>query len=472
MPTLDIPLGPSSDPARSTNVGAAELVNCFVEPVGQGRQRYAIYSDPGLTTLTTFAGRDRIRGQFKVGSAHYVVAGEGLYKVSGGTGTLLGVVLGTAPVITAMNGATIPEVAIVAETKRYMLKADVLTEITDADLPSGVHSGAFLDGYVIFGLPDGRFFIAALDDADNIDALDFAEAESSPDSGVRVFVFNRELWYFGEETTEIFTNTGNSNFPIERLGGGVIARGCLSKYSVAAFDNSVAWVGDNGLVLRAEGYRPVRISNHGVEKDIQRTVAAQKQAEIEAFTYIDGGHEFYVLSGPDWTWVYDAATKLWHRKKSYGSERSKISTYVHIGNRHVVGDVGAGTIYYMDQDVEDEAGEHMVVEITSPPVGDHPFGHIWDSVVLDVELGVGDGGSDAHSSDPKLMLECSKDGGKTFPIKREKSLGALGQYQGLMRFNGLGSCGAQGMVFRVSVSAPVKRAFISGKASVRQLRAA
>jgi hypothetical protein len=47
-----------------------------------------------------------------------------------------------------------------------------------------------------------------------------------------------------------------------------------------AFLCAARWVGDNGLVLRAEGYRPVRISNHGVEKDIQRTVAVQQPLSL------------------------------------------------------------------------------------------------------------------------------------------------------------------------------------------------
>lgn len=310
MPTIGIPFGPTSDAARAADVGQPTLINCFAEASTQGKSPFALYSDPGLVAFATFPGGETtIRGVWTVGTQLYAVADERLYSISPvGVPTFIGNVLGTGTVITATNRKATPQTAIIADSHCYILESGVLTEIADPDLPANVHSCDYMDGYTIYGIRDGRFFISALDDAGNIDALDFTTAEGSPGAGVRVKVFGRELWYFKTDAVEIYQNTGNASFPFEKLGGGFLSRGLFGKITPAAFDNSIVWVASNGLVVRGDNYVPRRISNHAVERDIQTTINAGLADTMEGFVYQEGGHEFYQLSSSTWTWVYDAAT--------------------------------------------------------------------------------------------------------------------------------------------------------------------
>jgi hypothetical protein len=451
-------------------MGGALQTNAFAESIGQGKAPFALYTDPGLTAFVTTGTTSAVRGLFAVGTTIYAVIGETLYSVAAsGAYTSIGTVLGTDPVITATNKKNSgPQTAIVADSTVYVLEAGALTTFADLDLPANVHSVAFLDGYLIFGLRDGRFFITALNDT-AVDALDFAEAEGSPDNGVRIFIRGLDMLYFGENSLELWQNTGNSEFPFERLSGGFVPIGCKSKYSVSSFDNTVVWVDEFGRVVKLQGYVPARISNHGVEKDIQRTIDAQRSSEMEAFVWREGGHEFYQLSGPDWTWVFDAATQLWHKKESYGLTRSKIRGYVRSGDKHIVGDYAAGKLHIMSMSAYDESGGYLITTLRSPVISEPGVGIVWDSVIIDAQMGVGRG-TDAHSANPQLMLRWSNDGGATWSQQRTRSLGAIGRYSGRLQFNGLGSSGSQGRIYEVSVSAPVERCFVSASAAVRYVR--
>lgn len=467
MPTIKIPLGPGSDPARAKVVGEPVQINAFAESSNQGKAPFALYTDPGLEAYVTISASGTSRGLFNVGTTLYAVVNEGLYQVSlAGTASLIGTVLGNNPVIVAVNKkAGTPQAAIVADSVVYTLENNTLVTFADADLPSQVHSCAFLDGYTIFGTINGRFYITGLNDH-TVDALDYTTAEGDPDDGVRVFVSGRDLLYFGEKSTEVYTNTGNADFPFERLSGGFIPVGCKGKYTPCNFDNSVVWVDHLGRVVRLESYTAKRISNHGVERDIQRTIDAGRSAEMEAFVYTEGGHEFYVLSGPDWTWKYDAATQFWTPKKSHGLDRTRIRHYIRDHDRHIVGDNTAGKLYLMKMSAYDEAGNYLVTTIRSPVISEPGTGIVWDSLIIDAQMGVGRG-TDDHSETPLLSLRWSDDGCQTWKGPRERSLGGRGQYGGRIQFNDLGSSNLQGRAWELSISAPVEKCIVSSHAVVR-----
>lgn len=472
MPVVPVQFGPDSDPARSPNVSGMVLTNCFVERSASGKSKYPIYSAPGLEEFSTPAVSGAVRCLVAIGNVMYSVVGEQMFKVlSSGSANSLGTVLGQTTVIAAVNRkAPYQQIAFVTDTEVYILENDVLTLLADPDLPAGVHSCAFMDGYTIYGISDGRFFLSALNNASSINALDFAEAEGSPDNGVRVFVHGRELWYFGERTTEIWANVGAAAFPFQRMQGGFMTVGCLSKHSPAACDNTVFWVSDVGHVVRAEGYVAKRISNHGVERDIQAARNAGNAGLIEAFVWRDGGHEFYQLTSPTWTWIYDAATGLWSKRESYGGGRSIIKQYVNAFNKHIVGDATTNKIYRMTFDAHDEAGSYLVTAVRSQTIDIQPSLILWNSLVLDMEMGVGRG-SAAHGAEPKIMLRWSDDGGHTWSAERERPLGAASNFKGRMKFNRLGKSESQGRIFELRCSAPVRRMFIKATAEIEGLAA-
>ncbi len=471
---IPIPLGPQSDPAKEMAAGDCALVNCYVERSQSGKNDFAVYVDPGLTTFSTVGTTTNIRGLFALGNKLYVVADENLYSVDASGGeTFLGIIFGTAPVIMERNRKLTPQIVIAADANVYILEGSTLTEMTDVHLPTGVHSVAFMDGFIIYGIRDGRFYLSSFDEAADVDAADFGTADGAPDQSVRVYVHGRELWIFGTETTEIWSNTGNLVFPFERLGGAFMTVGCASKYTPASFDNTMVWVTNKGIVVRAETYQGRRISNHAVERDIQRTLDANRAEEIGAFVYAEEGHEFYQVSGPDWTWTYDASTELWHPKNSYGMLRSRQHQYARCYNKHLVGDIADGVIYQVDSEAFDEAGEPLITEIR-PTVMHSDAGRIcWNALFLDMRMGTGDLGTGVLATDtldpeyePKVMLSWSDDGGQNYGSEVEGSLGQHGQYKRRIRFNRLGTSDVQGRTYKIKMSAGVKRVTMAAYADI------
>jgi hypothetical protein len=453
--------GPNTSPGKSRFSGDGRLINAFVEPEtdAKGGVRYTIHADPGLTGFAEF-DETNIRGIFKINSALYVVSGESLYRVTaGGASTSLGTVAGDKPVIVAINAnATAPQAVIVADNTVYELQADILQTFQDADLGEGVHSVAFLDGYFIIGLRSGIFQLTGLSDT-TIAALDFATAEGRPDPGVRIFTHERRMWYFGTETTEVWVNTGNATFPFER-DSAFIETGCLSKYSVVAFDNTIAFVDHRARVVKFNGYTPNVISTAEVERDLRRTKKAQRSEEIEGFVWFDAGREFYVLSGPDWTWVYDASTQLWHQKKSHLSTRWIGRGYIDAFDKHLIGSIEDGNLYEMSHDYKDEDGSPLIMDLRTSILGPWPARVSWQEIAIDMEMGVGN----ASDADPKVMISWSDDAGATFSAERFKQLGATGAYSKSIRCNGCGTSDRRGRVIRLQCSAAVNRVVIQGNA--------
>ena len=458
--------GPNSSPGKSRFSGDGRLINAFVEPEtdAKGDVRYTIHSDPGLVSFAD-TGEDNIRGSFKIGSVLYIVAGETLYKcTAGGSLTDLGTITGDKPVIVRVNAnTTAPQAVIVADNTVYELQADDLQEFQDDDLGEGVHSVDFLDGYFVIGLRSGIFQLTGLNDT-TISALDFATAEGRPDPGVRIFVHERRMWYFGTETTEVWVNTGNADFPFER-DTAFIETGCISKYSVVALDNTIAFVDNRARVVKFNGYTPVVFSTAEVERDIRRTKRAQRADEIEGFVWFDAGREFYVLSGPDWTWVHDVSTGLWHQKKSHLSDRWIGRGYIDAFDKHLVGSIEDGILYEMSHDYKDEAGSPLIMDLRTSVLGPWPARVSWLEIAVDMEMGVGN----SDDADPKVMISWSDDAGATFSAERFKSLGATGEYSKSVRCHGCGMSDRRGRVIRLQCSAAVNRVVIQGSATIEVL---
>lgn len=475
MPVSRIPLGPSSDLGKSPNAGTSLLINCYVEqiPGDAGKVAFAMYTDPGLIDFCAIGGSGSVRNLFALGNLLYVVSGEKLYRLNSvGSKTELGTIIGQAPVIFTSNRKQPDnQITIVADQNVYTLTGSVLTEGI-VDLPAGCHSATFLQGRTIYGLNDGRFYPSDVNDSTVIDPLRFAEAELDSDNGVRVFAIGDEFLYFGTRSLEIFRPTGDNDNPFAPLQGAGQGKGAglSAKHSVATCDATVFYVNDIGQVVRLAGYTPQRISNHSVERDIQAAIDNGTIDETTAFSWAREGHWFYHLNLPARTWVYDAATREWHKKESYLETRSRIRYCAEAFNKVLVGDADGSNVFEMTASAHDEAGEYLITSIQSPVMTAFPQGGITHSFWVDCEMGVGTG-TDPHSADPQLMMQYSTDGGHEWSAPRMQPLGATGHYRGRIRYNRLGRFGTQGIAFRVSCSAPVSRAVLQASADIEPLQA-
>lgn len=452
---------------RSLPFDAQRSINLYPVFDEQGKEVSALYGTPGLTLFST-CGTGPGRGMFTAANGRcFVVANSGLYELtSAGVSTSLGTLSSTSGAVTMAENGT--QLAICDGTRLYTLtySTNTFAQVTDPDLPTAVGTVTCIDGYfVVNSVGTGKFYISALNDGTSWAALDFATAESSPDDLQRVINAVGQLWLFGSQTTEIWTNTGASSFPFERISGAKLEVGILSPYSAAVADGSVFFVGKDdkgaGIVYRTDGFSPKRVSTNAIEYAIGQATSA---TTMRGYCYQQDGHLFYVLTGGGLatTLVYDISTQLWH-------ERAYLNTFgayeLHLGetgtyafSKQLVVSRLNGKVYELSLSTYSDDGAALSSERIFQHISKEDDRLVFKQLEIALEAGVGL--STGQGSDPQIQLSISRDGAKTWSTTYTTTIGALGKYGTRAVFRRLGM--AKNLTFKVRITDPVKRALIGG----------
>ncbi len=450
-----IPIAVQTYRHRSIPGSSQRLINVFAEP--QPREaKFPLFVLPteGLIRFTTLPDGP-FRGALRFNDVSYVVSGLNVYRVDvSGTETSCGVISGGGLVTMADNGSQV--VICVPETgQAWVVEGTTLTQVTDADFVSA-SSVTVLDGFHIFSQSNTtRFFISALLDATSYDGLDFASAEASPDNIVRVQRVGRLLWIFGERTIEFWSNTGAADFPFQRISGELIERGCAARDSVAVWQSTPFWLGDNRLVYRGEGGRAERISTYAIEQAIS---GYERVSDARAAIVEREGHTFYVLTFPSArpnggaTWVYDATVGVWHERESEGYGGIwRCSGAWEFGGATIAGDANDGRLYVLDPTAATEDGDPIIRTWVGVPQHKEMRRLFFTRLALDCETGIG--ALTGQGSDPQVWLRISQDGGRTYGPALWGSVGRRGQYRTTIEWRRLGA--ARDVVFQFGFSDPV-----------------
>lgn len=413
-----------------TPVGSSQTaINIFPEMTeGNSDEVGSFIGTPGL--ILKFQGTGEVRGLHQAGGYLWAVTGSTVYKLdSNFNATNVGTLPNSSGRVSIIHNET--QIAIAHGSGWHWI---AFTGSAIAPV-SGTPPNAILtyqDEYGLYTDGAGLFGITALADLSSFDPLDVASAEALPDNLVSLISDHREIWLMGEESIEIWGNTGAALFPFERNPGGLIEQGCAAARSPTKMDNSIFWLGRDsngqGVVYRSNGYLPIRISTHPIE------YAINKYSDISdaiGWSYQEEGHVFYCLTFPsgDATWVYDVASKGWHQRAwmdSFGIlHRHRANCYATFNGKHIVGDYANGAIYQMSLDAYTDNGDEIYRERT------------WDlpeyenqRIRLDklqIFATIGDGASPTDPTAVKLWLQVSRDAGRTFGFQRIIQTGAIGQ---------------------------------------------
>lgn len=455
-------IGPSYT-LQSVNVDCQRTVNLYPEinELGTGKESEvaSLVSTPGLRELVELS-TGPVRGTFTDSTGQlWAVGGNTLYKISDlwvatSVGTLN---TSSGRVSFADNGI---QVVLVDGPYGYYytIATEVFAQITDADF-LGATQVEYMDGYFIFIKPDSKqFYISELNSI-NIDGADIASAEASPDDLVGQVVVQENLYLFGSQSTEVFYDSGAADFPFERISGAVIEIGCESEDTIGKIGNAVYWLGRDkngrGVVYRAQGLQPLRISTLAIENKLR---SLGDLSGASAWTYQQGGHSFYCLNvpGADSTWVFDVTTNLWHERAHFEAgayQRHLADCHALAYHTNVVGDYSSGKLYALDPDTYTDNGDAILRERTAPHLSKSGKRIFHGSFQLDMETGVGIDGT-GQGVDPKVMLQWSDDGGHTWSNEHWTDIGARGVRSTRAIWRRLGS--ARDRVYRVRISDPVK----------------
>lgn len=411
---------------RSRPVNASRLVNLYAEPAPEGSKcPVTLYGTPGLKSFAT-VGDDTIRAGIEGQGYAYILSGSWVYRVdSSGAATLCtgDVIPATGNAFMINNGV---QIGLLTVPDSFAIEGTTVTRVT-APGYQGASSLDYVDGYAVWSVNDtsGEWFISGLRDITSVDALDFASAESNPDGLIRVLADHGEIWLFGTASVEPWANTGASPFPFERVPGARMERGCIAARSPAKMDNSIFWLGDDRIVYRADGYRPVRISTTAEEEILRTGTVSDAIGQV----YSQGGHWFYLLTLPSLnrTLAYDAQTQWWHERQSGTSLTPaawRANCIFPAFGKTLVGTEN-GLVYELDLDTYTEAGSAIRRAVAAMPIYADGNRAIMRRIELEMETGVGL--TTGQGSAPVVMMRFSDDAGATWSNERQASIGAKGQ---------------------------------------------
>jgi hypothetical protein len=476
-------VGPAYE-ARSRYQDAQRCINWYLEvdSTPGAASAAALYPTPGLLDYITPGGTGPVRGLYVSPSETtklYVVIGSSLYSIveSGGVpgATLLGT-LGSSvnPVSMSDNGTTL---LIVDGPNGYTvtLASGAFAQISDPAF-YGSARVAYVDGFFCLNRPDTQqFYISGLY-AVTWDALDFAAKEAWPDKLVATWANNRELWLFGQYSTEIwhnqplYDNAGNFEFQFQRLGNAFMQHGCAAPYSLSKIGETFAWVGTDergaSSIWIANGYAPQKISTTAIDNELS---TYSQVSDAIGFSYRALGHEFYQVTFPsaDKTWVYDLTTSLWHERASMDSQgdlhRHRANCFVEFGGKLLVGDYNNGSIYEYDSDTYSDDGSAIPRIRRCPHILANRNQVIHDSVQVIFHPGVGL--QTGQGSDPQAMLRWSNDGGSNFGNEHWQSIGRVGKYETRAMWDRLGV--ARDRVYELTITDPIFACVIGAEIAVR-----
>lgn len=450
-----LPLFGIGNVGKSVNVNAQKRINLYVEVKqdDEGKHILTLYGTPGLSTFVNL-GSKPIRGVYQMGSLIYAVNDDKLYSIANdGTTTELGTLNSTAGRVNFSDNGT--QIMLVDGTDGYIWNTGTSTfsEISDADWP-GADTVTFLNGRFVVNKPDtGEFYWSALYDGTSWDALDFATAESDPDVLTSVIAELGQLVLFGGKTTEFWGDSGGADSPYARVGSSAIEWGLAARDSLSKFAGGLMFMGTNRLgqvqCILLNGYQAMPVSN----PDMDTVFASYGDiSNATGFAYMMGGHAFYQVNFPTVgkSWLYDAQSKSWSELQSSGG-RHRANMFVRLLGNSYVTDYENGKLYEIDPDVYTDDGEYIARELICRHVASGnrmSMNQMW----LEMESGVGL--QEGQGSDPQIMLQVSRDGGKTYGNELWRSFGEVGEYRTRALWNRLGQ--AYDFVFKFRITDPVK----------------
>lgn len=465
MPAL--PLAGPSNYLRFLTADCERTVNWMpvnIEGQGKGGQTRYLKQCPGLKAFGS-AGTGPVTALVQARGILYAAINGRLIRVASDATQIDVGAVDQFSYFTAVNNT---QIAIASKTAMRVYDLDDLS-MSSVELNFlGTSSLDVLDGYGILAQPGTTtFYITANQDFTVIDALQYASAEGSNGNITSLIVKNREIQILKEQNSEIWYDSGATDFPLTRNDGANIEAGSGAGRTLVKIGGVAYWLGKDAsggnVVFAMSGYAPQRVSNRALEEQLSEI---DDVSDSYAFSYTDEGQSFIVLQVPglQTTWVYDVSASMWHERAEYVNgvfQPWRATCHAYCYGKHFVGDA-SGQIYVMEH-AWNMYGTDVMVRDRYTPTQASPTNQPQRFGMLQIECSVGEGVVDVSivPSDPpyevqtpraaKLMLRYANDGtnieGKSW---KYLSLGKIGELKTRCRATMLGSARTRRWQIRVT----------------------
>ncbi|MCH9712621.1 MAG: hypothetical protein K0U20_08375 [Proteobacteria bacterium] len=471
MTYTTVPFNPAgaSYQSRSKPLSSQQTINWIPQFNEQGKEQFVLMPFPGLKQTGSFNTPLTNRGMWRMAERQYQVKGQSLYRISAsGAHTLLGDIPGNQRCIFADDGINL---VIVTELKTYVYSTDTgdITTPTGTGV-TGAKSVGIINNQYLFTF-DAVTFVASIDNSTKEFTTDGQiGAESKPDGLVRDYVFDERVYRFGERTCEPWYNNPTVIPPISRLDGQILEVGCAAIYSIAHNDEYLYWLGDDHSIYRTRSGVKERVSSDAISTILSN---AGDLTGCFAYTFTEQAQNFYMITIPNVNMTFVFNEKLgsngWFQLSSgLGGKEYQGSSVLNVYGVNSVADASNGKIYTLDINTFTNDGEPIKrTRVTKSINGD--MGNMkgkrlmMNEIKFIMETGVGL--ISGQGEDPRIILELSFDGGKTWPHVSWPRVGRLGENTLQVEAYVLKSF--YDCILRITATDPVSYSLYSGTVSIK-----
>lgn len=454
MPLESLPFADGFYISQSPNLLEKRVINLYpIIPEADALTKRALIHTPGVTQFAS-VGTPLSRGVIKfTDGIPYRVIGSKLYSFTSiGDSINHGSISGTDDVSMASNGINIAIVDPNGTSYFFTPSTGVLEESTSAAFLSfgQAKTVTFKGGFYVY-TTTSVFFTGSdktTNDGKTFNALDFEDADIDPDPIVKGFVDHNQFYVMGEIITEVYRNIVTAGFPLQRIVGAMIPKGCAAPNSVISFDQSFLFMGggkdEKPAIYRVIGSSIEKISTPSVEKLIQSN-SKDVIFKSRALSYSEDGNYFAAFTVGSNTVTYDANTSRlsgkheWHERQTgitngNGFAKWRCIHAVEAFGDIQVGDDRTGLVGVLDSEVYFEYGNEIEkIFSTKPFMAD--LNKMFSSKIK-LLMRTGEGNSDIE--DPIIRMDHSDDASKTFKSELPRSMGKVGEYKKSVSWSRLG----------------------------------
>jgi len=447
--------------SRTRPLSSQRTLNWYPMVVEAGKDQFVLHSYPGLRLISQSGSTDR--GMTVMAETLYRVSGTTLYSVnSAGVHTALGTISGTSRCIFANDGVNL---VIVANGTVYNYNG-TLTTITDIDI-IGSTAVTYLNNQFIY-TNNGLFVASDVGDPTTANGLNPAGAESQPDDLLRAYSFQQTTYMIGTRSAEPWWNTGTGFPPFSRMDGQIIEVGCKAIHSIANTDEFLYWLGDDNAIYQVSGGQKRRVSSPAITHAIEGFSSA---SDAVGYTLTFEGINFYVIHFPTGNKTFALNEMLgdkgWFELAS-GDNQYQGTSLVSVYGKNYVADKDNGNLYQLDINTYINNSDSIKRQRVTSSVNSNLFGVKGQRVQmsrLEIIMESGVGLISGQGENPKIIIDVSYDGGKSWVSKGFVSTGRLGENVLKVELYSLDSF--YDAIFRISATDPIPYELYSAAIDLR-----
>lgn len=399
-------------------------------PKDQGVSNGYLRPSEGILPFSDTKGRDK--GGINWNGICYRVIGSNFVRVleSGAVQIVSAVEVNGTDNVTFTYSFS--HLAVATGGKLYLYDGTTFARVTDVNLMAALDV-VWMDGY--FFTTDGEFIVAtSLNDPFAVNPFSYGSSEIDPDPIVGVKKLRNELIGINRYSVEYFDNvgvTGVNSFPLQRISGAELQKGCVGTHASAIFSEALAFVGgslnEEPAVWVGRSGSTAKLSTREVDLDMRRySEAVLSKVIVEARRVRN--HDFLYIHLPDQTWVYDASAStvlqrpVWFTLDSGLDVKSRYSAFnfTYCYGKWITGDPNKDRLGVMTDNTSHHYGNVVWWGFGTTALYNEGNG----AIVHEIKL-TGLTGRVALGKDPYIVTQYSDDG-LTWSQPKRKRVGKIG----------------------------------------------